>query len=471
MPVHPPKLIAGEEPTYTRSVFKAILDGLGWDDDGKSQYVLSEDGARVKAVDTAGSLAWHPWCEVMTPGSPNPLDEPWLRFPFTARQLAALMADGWGYFIQERYGCWQNGPDEDELLSIGQLGGKAKEALTATYAAYRYAVELAPRLDGNLAVKASELGQQYDAAREAAMERERLREPGLPDAEYTARLARVNAAVADLKQPMKEARQTADLAYSHWRRAVVQHLLLPIEEVSAESFECLMLRALPPDRRAEAHHQIQVQQAFQDSDEGKAHWDLVCEQGRVEAEVRRWQLMQPQTVTEAVLHDAKLKELSAELTTISDRMGWIEGKWRTAPSLVAAALTDPADMPLDPVVQQSEASALRSAPTVAAIADGEVDPTGGVEAYDKQSTVRRRTWRDVAKPYMVEKLRGGRFATAVALNHAMHEEAGSAESPFDKGEGRHRGSLWVREISAPLALKTIQNSWAELQDAASSCHL
>jgi hypothetical protein len=130
VPVPPPKFIAGEEPTYTRSVFEAILAGMGGDDDCRSQYVLSEDGARVKEVDTAGSLAWHPWCEVVAPGSPNPLDEPWLRFPFTARQLAALMTDGWGYFIQEKYGDWQDGPDGDELLSIGRLGGKAKEALT-----------------------------------------------------------------------------------------------------------------------------------------------------------------------------------------------------------------------------------------------------------------------------------------------------------------------------------------------------
>ena len=33
---------------------------------------------------------------------------------------------------------------------------------------------------------------------------------------------------------MKEARQTADRAYSYWRRAVVQHLLLPIEDVASE---------------------------------------------------------------------------------------------------------------------------------------------------------------------------------------------------------------------------------------------
>ena len=82
------------EPTYTRSVFEAILAGMGWDDPSKTEYVCDDDGARVKQMDAAESLAWHPCCEVMTPGSPNPLDEPWLRFPFTARQLAALMTDG-----------------------------------------------------------------------------------------------------------------------------------------------------------------------------------------------------------------------------------------------------------------------------------------------------------------------------------------------------------------------------------------
>lgn len=341
MPANTPPPLSGEEPMYTRSVFEAVLAGMGWDDPFKAEYVCSDDGARVKQVDTAGSLAWHPSCEVITPGSPNPLDEPWLRFPFTARQLAALMADGWGRFIQKKYGDWDDGPDEDKLRSIGLLGGKAKEVLRAAYAAYRHAVEMAPRLDRSLEVSAREITQQYNAAREAAMAREELREHRHSDAEYTARLARVNEAVADLGQAMNEAQQTADLAYSHWRRAVVQHLLLPIEEVSAESFECL-LRALPPDRRA-----AQAQQTFQDSDEGK-QWDLDCEQQRVEAELRRWQLMHPQSVTEAVLHEAKLKELAAELKAISDRMRSLEGAPPpTAPSPVAVALTGSADTPLD----------------------------------------------------------------------------------------------------------------------------
>jgi hypothetical protein len=206
------------------------------------------------------------------------------------------------------------------LLSIGPLGGKAQEALRAAYAAYRHAAEMAPPLDRGLASDAGGLAKQYSEAREAAMVREELREHRHDDAEYAARLARVNEAVADLGHAMEEARQTADLADSRWRRAVVQHLLLPIEEVSAECFECLIFRDLPPGRRAEALHQAQALRAYEDSDEGKAHWDLICEQQGVEKELRRWQLMQPQSVTEAVLHDAKLKELNTRLADLNSRI-------------------------------------------------------------------------------------------------------------------------------------------------------
>lgn len=78
----------------------------------------------------------------------------------------------------------------------------------------------------------------------------------------------------------------------------------------------------------------------------------------------------------------------------------------------------------------------------------------------------RKTWRDVAWAYVVGRLRAGKFSSAVELNHTLHAEAEREGSPFDKGEGHHRGSLWVREIAQPLKLKTIQNAWQELRTAA-----
>jgi hypothetical protein len=324
MPVPPPKLIAGEEPVYTRSVFEAILDGMGQDDDCKSQYVLSEDGARVKDVDTAGTLAWHPWCEAMAPGSPNPLDEPWLRFPFTARQLAALMTHGWGSFIQESYGDWQDGPDEERLLGISPLGGKAREALRAAYAAYRHAVKLAPRLNRSLDECAHELALQYDAAREEAMAREDLSKTEHSNIEYRARLARVNDSVADFRLSLRAARKAADTAKAKWRRAVVQHLLLPIEDVSSESFECLRLQTARPEHRAEEFHAMQSEQEFADSAAGKALSDLMVAISGVEHEIRDWQLLNPLTITEAARRKDELKELNTRLADLYARMKDIE---------------------------------------------------------------------------------------------------------------------------------------------------
>jgi hypothetical protein len=91
--------------------------------------------------------------------------------------------------------------------------------------------------------------------------------------------------------------------------------------------------------------------------------------------------------------------------------------------------------------------------------------------HDKQTDAVRqasapKTWRDVAWDYVVHRLRTGRFATAVELYHALHNEAGTDGSPFDKGEGHHRGSLWVREVKRTVALKTLQNHWPILLAAA-----
>jgi hypothetical protein len=272
----------------------------------------------------------------MKPGSPNPLDEPWLSFPFTARQLAALMIDGWGHLVRDWYGDWKFGPD-DAVLAASD--GKVVEALRGAYQAYRQAEELAPRLDLELETAATALAARYEAARKAAMDREQLRDHRHPDAEYAIRLARVNDAVAELDHDLKVARDAADIARAGWRRAMVQHLLLPIEQVSAECFESQTLRAVAPDRRAAALYQAHRQ----DLEDAAAHWDLVCEQQRVEAELRRWRSLTPQTVTEAALHDTKLGELAAKLASISSLT-------QPMTPLANLELTDGANAPLNPAL-------------------------------------------------------------------------------------------------------------------------
>ena len=50
----------------------------------KDDFVCDEKGAWVKQLESAGSLAWHRLCGIVGPGTPNPLNEPWLPFPVGA---------------------------------------------------------------------------------------------------------------------------------------------------------------------------------------------------------------------------------------------------------------------------------------------------------------------------------------------------------------------------------------------------
>jgi len=325
------------EPTYGRAVFETILAGLGEGDPDRDEYVCDERGAWIKHRDAIENIDWHPRCETVDPGRPDdPLSDPWLPFPFTARQLAALMVDGWGFFLQGAYGEWETGPDPDQLARLGMLGGKAREALKAAYAAYRHAVEMAPRLDQNLESDASEHARRYSDAREAAEEREELRKHRHTEGEYMPRLARVKEAVADLGQAKTEARQTADHAYKRWRRAVVQHLLLPIEEVPAESFEHMLLQSVPAHQRAAALL-VQSRRESEDATSGEALWDLTNEVSSVEMEIRYWELFNAQNITEAGRRKDELKELNNQLADLNTRMDDIKrcGGGRQSPPNVA----------------------------------------------------------------------------------------------------------------------------------------
>ena len=288
-------------------------------------YDLDDRGAWITTDYRDSDLGWHPLCEVVDQhDSPNPLGEPWLPFPFTARRLAALLADGCGYFIREKYGDWDDGPDEFELGSIGRHGGKAKQAIKAAYQEFRDAIALAPKLDRCLADSAADLTQQYSEERKAAIKREGLLEQGIADAEYTERLGRVNAAVTDIGLLSTEAQKTANEAYSRWRRAVVQHLLLPVDRVDSEAFENQILRALPPERRAEAIAQIRVGREFSDTEEGRAHWALVCDQADTESELRRWELMPANTPTDASIQDQKVDALKSKLLMLAKQLREID---------------------------------------------------------------------------------------------------------------------------------------------------
>ena len=82
-----------------------------------------------------------------------------------------------------------------------------------------------------------------------------------------------------------------------------------------------------------------------------------------------------------------------------------------------------------------------------------------------KTKAKRRTWWDVSSPYIVDVMRAGQYATCKELYRALEAKAGP-DSPFDKGTGASRGSLFVREISRPLSLHTVQNKWQKLRELA-----
>ena len=103
---------------------------------------------------------------------------------------------------------------------------------------------------------------------------------------------------------------------------------------------------------------------------------------------------------------------------------------------------------------QPQATTPSPAPVLAVGASGNVE----------RVRAKRRTWRDVAWPYMVEVVKAGQYKTGKEFYQALKSKAGTADSPFDRGTGHHRDVLFVREISETLALKTIQtHAWKELK--------
>ena len=77
----------------------------------------------------------------------------------------------------------------------------------------------------------------------------------------------------------------------------------------------------------------------------------------------------------------------------------------------------------------------------------------------------RRTWLDVAGPYIVQVMKAEGCTTAKELFRALEKKAGP-NSPFDRGFGNNREKLYVREIAQSLSVKTVQNNWEKVRELA-----
>jgi hypothetical protein len=67
-------------------------------------------------------------------------------------------------------------------------------------------------------------------------------------------------------------------------------------------------------------------------------------------------------------------------------------------------------------------------------------------------------WLRETRVYIVGVMNDGKYGTAKALHKALEAKAGP-DSPFDKGVGNNRDSLFVRTIACHVSQKTMQNKW------------
>lgn len=175
----------------------------------------------------------------------------------------------------------------------------------------------------------------------------------------------------------------------------------------------------------------------------REYWgELACQVSDVETSIEKWQLMNDRALpSEAALKETQLARLKRRLDNLK--------KLLKLPAFTVASWDGLTDEVLIATVAPAVPTKAKDWAIQAAL-DGPVNMV-------------RRTWWDVASPFMAKTLCQERCTTAKALYNALGTTAGQPNSPFDKGEGVHRGSLIVREISQPLALKTVQNHWQKLR--------
>lgn len=77
----------------------------------------------------------------------------------------------------------------------------------------------------------------------------------------------------------------------------------------------------------------------------------------------------------------------------------------------------------------------------------------------------RRNWWGVSSGHIVSVMRQHRCTTAKDLFRKLEELAGES-SPFERGEGVNRGALLVKDLAQSVSLKTVQNRWKEIKEAA-----
>lgn len=236
----------------------------------RSAFDVREEGAWLNHVTAQGPFAKHPLGREAR--IPNPQPSAWLPFPFSARELAAIMVTGWGYLIRIQYGAFEHGPKRDVLDRYGLTDKPAGDALKWAYDEVRTAISRAPEcrlqpfvesltvhLHGRWAKRAhddlgtrllggSESPESYATFLLSLMNKDTDKLTVTDRRDWTL-LGQLQEELSWHEMEVEDAR---DLAYGQWLEAVMHHLLSPVEEIPAQYFREGVVGKVEPKARLDA---------------------------------------------------------------------------------------------------------------------------------------------------------------------------------------------------------------------------
>lgn len=152
------------------------------------------------------ACTWRPACELSGQAGQKLREKPALPIPFNENELAAFFLHGWGWYVRDSFGSWDDGPDESAFEKIDHLErGEVKDAVTGAFHAYRAAECAIGKFDNTLACMAQELDDAFWNAN-------------------------VSLRTAECREALRIAYKKADEAESAWRKKMVNQLL-KVEQV------------------------------------------------------------------------------------------------------------------------------------------------------------------------------------------------------------------------------------------------
>lgn len=187
------------------------------------------------------TLDWHPYVELDEPITKSPAHHPYLPFPLSARDLAAFMLDGLGYFVRSRFGEWADGPCEEILNEMPAKALTAKHAIRCAFQAYREALAEVGDLDPAFEQRVTELRSIEDSARieaRAQLGFEKMAESSL---------------YKEASEATRQARRNADAAAAAWRKKMVQRLLRPEPDSNGAAITARVTPKHRPEQTPDGH--------------------------------------------------------------------------------------------------------------------------------------------------------------------------------------------------------------------------